>query len=197
MTRASGSPASPAALRLRALLLAAAVAPAARADELRGGYVLPGAYVGYGKAGGGGALSYGGELSVMAWTRKYAVVGGWLQVGRVGGPEPHTRAALGAEVMFAPWFGFEVGGARLWLDDGRRGHTLAVSPFASLGLLSLSLRTGVPLDNTARDLGIDIGLILTAKLPYPIGEPGPSFSVPRGRPFGCGSASLSPRCDWG
>lgn len=197
MTRASVSPASPAALRLRALLVVAAVASTVRADEgLQGGYVLPGAYVGYGKAGGGGAFSYGGELSVMAWTRKYAVAGGWLQVGRVGGPEPHTRAALGAEVMFAPWFGFEVGGARLWLDDGRRGHTLAVSPFASLGLLSLSLRTGVPLDDTARDLGIDVGIILTAKLPYPFGDPGPHFGVPRGRPFRS-NASLASRSDWG
>ena len=74
------------------------------------------------RVGGHDALAYGVEASVVGWTRRDPVVGGWLQLGRVTGPNAYTRAALGAEVMLPTfsWVGLEIGAARLWLDDGRR-----------------------------------------------------------------------------
>lgn len=189
---------SPAAVRLRVVLLALMAAPAAQAERSSrpsGGYVLPGGYIGYGYAGGG-AFSYGGELSVMAWSRRDPLAGLWGQIGRVTGPHPHLRGALGGELMVLDWIGLELGVARLWLDDKRRGHTLAAAPFITMGLVSLTLRMGIPLDAVSREVGAELGLVLTFKIPVPFGQPGPRFTMPSGRPFPT-SAALVTRCDWG
>jgi hypothetical protein len=176
---------SPAAVRLRVLLLALVAAPAAQAERSfnpSGGYVLPGGYIGYGYAGGG-ALSYGGELSVMAWSRRDPLAGLWGQLGRVTGPHPHLRGALGGELMVLDWVGLELGVARLWLDDERRGHTLAAAPFITVGLASLSLRMGIPLDTTSRDVGGGAGAGADLQDPGSLWQPGAPAHDAQRSPF--------------
>lgn len=188
---------TPSALRLRATLLTIALAPAAHAGDVSGAYIGPGAYAGL-QAGGGGPYVYGGELSVMAWTEKRPVAGVWGQYGRVvGGDHAHTRVALGVQWAPVVFAGLELGGARLLLDDGRRGTKLALAPYASVGIFVVSMRVGIPLDETARDVGADLGLIATLKLPIPVFDPGPKFGgAGHGRPF-ASQAPLAGREDWG
>lgn len=170
--------------RLRALLLTLTLTSAARA-EWKGTYLLPGPHVGLGHAAGGAALSVGAEVSAVAWSRHEPLLGAWAQFGRMLGEANLWRAAAGLEVGTTidrgkgGGVGLEVGASRLWLDDGRRGHTLALAPFYSLGVATLSFRTGVPLDATARSLGFEGSLVATFKYPFLFGEPGPSFNMLR------------------
>lgn len=87
----------------------------------------------------------------------------------------HERICLGGQVFYN-FFGFEMGLARETATQ-RYGRTtsLHVAPFLSAGIVSVGLRAGIPLVHevgSGKELrGVDLGLVLTAKLFLPLRRP--------------------------
>lgn len=113
----------------------------------------------------------GGELAYTYYPAKpYTLgVGAFAQAQSVG--LQHLRAALGAQFNFFVG-GIELGGSYEQGKDGK-ASTLGVqlSPFVSIGWVSAAFRIGLPvaaLVDGADRYAVDLGLIMTAKIPIPL-----------------------------
>jgi hypothetical protein len=113
----------------------------------------------------------GAELSVHGFLSKKTGIGLFGQWQRVKGEEPHHRFCAGLQGTYE-FVGLELG-ATYENSDALRAKTasLHLAPFVSNGVLTASLRIGVPLWHEASALpshGYDVGGVLAVKIPLPL-----------------------------
>ena len=169
------------ALRLRNGLLAvlgsAAATLAPSAARAEGGYVVPGFLFGP-VVGAPFAFAYGGELSVMQYfspSRSAIWLGAFAQLQRYSREEGgRGRWALGVQV--GNGVGLELGVARRSGDDRYAATTdVHVGPYVSAGILTLALRSGIPVaHDPGTPFGYELGIQIGIKIPIPYAHP-PSF----------------------
>jgi hypothetical protein len=159
-----------------AVLLASLSAKAAAAEEGGPGqshhFLSPGLLAGVtGHLNAPVLGAIGGELSYTYYPAKpYTLgVGAFAQAQSVG--LKHLRAALGAQFNFAVG-GVEIGGSFEQGKDGKAStFGVQIAPFVSIGWVSAAFRIGLPVaalvDGTDR-YAVDLGLIMTAKIPIPL-----------------------------
>jgi hypothetical protein len=141
----------------------------------QGDLFLVGGFLGSGSVRPSGLQAAAGfEASIHSFLTDYWGLGGFFQLQGVLGANKHTRGCLGAQTTLGP-LGLELGVV------GENGTALAaetwglhVAPFISLGVVTASLRLGIPL-RTERALrpngeqlpghGFDLGLVLALKWP--------------------------------
>ena len=144
-------------------------AGAARADEPDNTVtlVIPG-YLFGAIAGAAPARAHGAELTLLHVTNvdKYTGIGLVGQAQSYDGS--HLRVAVAAEATWA-CFGLELGWA-MRRSDGAYAtqHGIHVAPYLSLGLVSLAVRTTVPVFGDTNAYGWELGFVLGLKLPIPV-----------------------------
>jgi len=116
----------------------------------------------------GTAVGTGAEFSVHGFTRTkeplgFGVFGQWQSVNgdhdRFCGGAQATHGVLGMELGMAHEFAS---------DDAMATTSLHLAPFVSLGMMTASLRVGIPVswaEGDRRHHGADVGLVLAFKLP--------------------------------
>lgn len=144
-----------------ATLLAASRAGAATSDPPTGIFAL-----GYAHAwvlGPSPTAGNGAELTFLHYPRARGdwAFGGIGQAFYYGG---HGRYMVGAEATYLRLFGLELGYALRSANlDREQTHSLHIAPFATIGLVSIALRTSIPIASP-NGHGFEFAPTLTVKL---------------------------------
>lgn len=133
------------------------------------------------------AMAAGAEVTVVGYPGD-----GKVGVGLFGQAQTysldHGRYAGGLQVNYSA-LGVELGFARRMGSDGYAAtNALQVGPFVSVGLVSLSLRLAIPVNEPAGPspgYGTEVGVSIAFKLPIPIGKEPQIMRLPApgGRPL--------------